>query len=225
MTTVAGDVLINFASPIADVDPYTNPFITVFDPGLNTKVLSGVNRPTTLPLSSAAFGARRNLYNGSMVPGATVIAKVEFGNAGSGDEIHATLLSILGTGYAGVANQTSWGIKLYDGAAGSPNLSGLIGGTAPGSAAGDQMELWAFPDTPTPGTNTLELWHVLGASPFTRTLVCTTTDATYTGLRPGWGYDAENSSASTIQSWAGVGIAALPSFIPRPNPTIPMVCQ
>lgn len=207
MTTATGDFAIDFA-PLGNSDPYTNANLTQFDTGYNVKILTNVLRPSAT--GTSVFGARRIYYNGTMTAGATVRSTIEIANAGAGDYEIAWAIKTDGTGYAIRASGTAVSLVTVTGVAGSPAFTGLVSGTAASMASGDLLTIEVIPDTPAPGTNTINglLNGVLISG-------VTITDATYTGLRPGPGFDAGNTSASTIRSWAGDGI----TVVVAPSPT------
>lgn len=200
--TATGDVAIDF-SPLGNSDPYTNANLTLIDTGYNVQIATNVLRPSNG--GSGQFDARRIYWNGAMSAATTIRSKVEIGNAGSGDEIIAYLIQNGGSGYALRINQTSVGIHTVTGVAGSPTFSGLISGTLGTAASGDVVTLELALST-----NTLTVYlngvAVSGSGPGGLLAVV---DATYTtGLAPGLGFNAQNSSASTIRSWAGDGPTA-----------------
>jgi len=128
-----------------------------------------------------------------MQTGVTLRAKVEIGNAGVSDLIRVCLIDNTGAGYALSINNTSVGIVKFD-AAGT--VSGLIGVTTAAPVSGDLYVIdWV------PGTNRLT-GYLNGVAISGLTIV----DTSYTtGLAPGLGFKADNTSASTIKSWAGDG--------------------
>jgi hypothetical protein len=198
MTTATGDFAINFAA-LGNADPYTNSNLTLIDTGWNFKILSSVLRPSST--GSGLFHMRRVRYNGAMNSGVVLKSKVEIGNSASGDYIYTFLLKSDGSGYAVEINTVNVGIKSV---ATNGTLTGLQGATLSAIASGDVIEIWWDPSN-----NLVSAYQNGVAIPGTGVgSKLAITDTTWTsGLAPGHGFDDENSSASTIKSWAGDGIA------------------
>lgn len=202
MATATGDYALNFA-PLGNSDPYTNANLTLLDTGYNVQIASNVLRPSNG--GSGQFDTRRLRYNGTMSAATTIRSKIEIGNAGSGDEVHPLIINASGSGYVARVNQTSCSIATITGVSGAASFGGLISGTLGTAASGDVVTLELVL-----GTNTLTVYlngvAVSGSGPGGLLAVV---DATYTtGLAPGLGFNAQNSSASTIRSFAGDGPSA-----------------
>lgn len=206
MTTATGDFAVNFAA-LANADPYSNANFTPIDSGLAVQILSSALKPSNT--GGGQFGLRRFRYNGAMQAGAIIRAKVEIGNAASGDEDNCAIIDSTGAGYLLQINATAVGIRTVN-AAGT--TAGLVGATATSAASGDVFVLELNQATHT----------LVGYLNGTAISGFSVTDSTYTtGLAFGFAFDSENSNASTIKSFAGDGISLAAVAIPPVSPFRP----
>ncbi len=198
--TPSGDLVLDFTA-LGNADPYVNSNFTAID-GLPVKISGGALTPSSA--LGDPWGLRRFRFNGAMVPGSTVRAKVEVGTAADSDLLCPAILAADGSGYLLNINQVYMSLMMVDA---SGNEAGLISGVAASAAPGDIFTLEWVPQTHT-------LTAYLNGTPIPNVSIVDTTYSS--GLAFAFAFDAGNHNSSTMLGFAGEGSqAAIPSgFLP-----------
>lgn len=202
MTTATGDAAIDFKvqsigasytpstmakvgsnSPICDLDIVTGP---VLKPG------SGASGP---------FGLTRWRRTDTWNSTGTLKCKIEIGNPAGGDSHFATLLDSTGAGYMLELSRSAATDAHVVTVTGVGSKTTVVNASIVGLASGDVLELWY-----NYSTNVLDVYR---NTSIISALSGNTSTAVTSGLRPGLGFDAENSNSTTMKSWAADGLTVV----------------